>query len=198
MKTIRSTRARAASLAAIGVLALSLSGCGALGIGGDQDSDTDAKPTEESSAPAETTPEETTPEETTPEETTPEATTPEESTPEATTPAETTPAETTPAAPTTDDSSADPDKEPSTDEMAKGMEKMTAEAGYSREKFKESGISDEKIDNYFTCIVEESAPSLSPKLKRAIADGDSNAPLSPEEKKVLNSAIDTCVSKTIG
>lgn len=88
--------------------------------------------------------------------------------------------------------------EPSEAELAKGMEKMMAAEGFDRAKLKESGITDEQIDEFYTCIAKEVKPNVSSRGQKLIAEGDGESKVSDEDYKAVEKAADGCASKIIG
>ena len=85
--------------------------------------------------------------------------------------------------------------EPSRDELLSGLEGVLEKEGVGRDYFKDQGMSDEQIDQYFGCIVDEASGDLSSAGKRALASGDNEARISPGDTKALESSIETCIDK---
>ena len=165
--TITRTTAKAAAFGGSVLLALSLAACG-----NSTETETSTPTTEAATTEAATT-EEPTSEAPASEE----ATTDEETTDEATTEA------------------AGSGGEPSRDELLSGLEGVLEKEGVGRDYFKDQGMSDEQIDQYFGCIVDEASGDLSSAGKRALASGDNEARISPGDTKALESSIETCIEK---
>lgn len=110
----------------------------------------------------------------------------------ATTEAATTEAATTEAATT---KGTDTGAEPTREELLAGLEGVLEKEGVGRDYFKQQGMSEEQIDQYFGCIVDESSKSLSPAGKRALASGDNNAQITKSDTTALETSIQTCIDK---
>ena len=81
----------------------------------------------------------------------------------------------------------------SKEEFQDGMEAMLDDLGYDRESMKAQGLSDEQLDDYYSCIVDTSYDDLSDTFVNGVADNNQNAPLEANDAEVLQSAISECV-----
>lgn len=86
-------------------------------------------------------------------------------------------------------------EKPSREDVTTGLKNMMAQMGYSAETFAAQGISEEQMDGYFTCIVDETYDKISPTFATAIAEGDDSASISPEDMEVFNASVQTCVDQ---
>lgn len=76
-----------------------------------------------------------------------------------------------------------------------GIEAATEAAGYSRDELKQSGLTDDLIDDYYACLADESFDSVSEAFKAEIAGGGQGLGASQEDIEAFTTATTTCANK---
>lgn len=86
---------------------------------------------------------------------------------------------------------------PSKDEIIDSFQSSLEELapGFTEDTFKQAGLSQEDIDSYYQCIVDDSYDDLSADSWKAFMEGDADHGLTADEESAFNSAITTCSSE---
>lgn len=86
------------------------------------------------------------------------------------------------------------DDKPSKEDVTDGMSAMLTDMGLSTEQFESMGVTEEDLDNFYTCIVDDIYDDVDAATLQKLADGDPEGQVEQEDLTTIETASTGCAS----